>query len=151
MVSAMPLALVAALSLPCTVPALAAQAAVAVPKVASTSLLRTTTTWDGVKIVYPKTERPEIQSVMVEIAPGAATAWHRHPVNNIAYIIEGKVRLELENGTTHEFKAGEAFAEVVDTWHRGVNTGEGPLRILVVYVGEAGTPLSVPKAGKQGE
>ena len=60
---------------------------------------------------------------------------------------EGKVRLELENGTTQSFSAGESFAEVVNTWHRGTNLGEGPLRILVIYLGEVGTPLSAAKAG----
>jgi quercetin dioxygenase-like cupin family protein len=143
--------ILAALPLTGAAPALAGQATVAIPSIVSTPLLRTTTTWDGVKIVYSKTESPEIQSVLVEIAPGAATAWHLHPVNNVAYIIEGRVRLELENGTTHEFKAGEAFAEVVNTWHRGVNIGSGPLRILVVYAGEVGTPSSIPKGGKPGE
>lgn len=117
--------------------------------VTSTQLLRTATTWNGVPIHYPKTDRPEIQSVVVEIAPGASTAWHLHAVNNIAYLLEGKVRIELEDGRTREFKTGEAFAEVVDTWHRGVNIGPGPLRILVVYFGEAGVPISTARAPKE--
>ena len=61
---------------------------------------------------------------------GDATAWHLHPVNNIAYVLEGKVRLELDNGTTKVFSAGESFADVVNNWHRGTN------------LGEVGTPLS---------
>lgn len=130
---------------------LPAQTIAPLPKVTSTSLLKTTTTWDGTPIIYSKTEKPEIQTLVVDIAPGSATAWHMHPVNNVAYILEGKLRLELENGTTREFKAGEAFAEVVNTWHRGVNTGTGPLRILVVYASEVGLPLAIPKGSKQGE
>jgi quercetin dioxygenase-like cupin family protein len=95
-----------------------------------------------VPLTYSKSGSPEIQSVVVEIPTGLATAWHLHPVNNIAYVLEGKLRLELENGTTRVFQAGESFAEVVNTWHRGTNLGEGPLRILVIYLGEVGTPLS---------
>ncbi len=127
--------------------ALAAQAPKAALAVTSTSLLKTTTTWNGAPITYSKSGSPEIQSVVVEIPAGSATAWHLHPVNNIAYVLEGKVRLELENGTTQSFSAGESFAEVVNTWHRGTNLGEGPLRILVIYLGEVGTPLSAAKAG----
>ncbi len=115
------------------------------PSVSSTQLLKTSTTWNGAPIRYSSSARPEVQAVVVEIAPGAATVWHEHPVNNLAYLLEGKIRLELEDGTTHEFQAGDAFAEVVDTWHRGVNVGTGPVKILVWYTAEAGAPISIPK------
>lgn len=130
---------------------LAAQGTPGPAPVASVQLLKTGTTWNGVPIRLSLAGKPEIQSVIVEIAPGAATVWHKHPVNNIAYILAGTIRLELEDGTTRPFKAGDAFAEVVDTWHRGVNTGSGPLRILVVYVGEQGTPISVVKDAQPAE
>ena len=87
--------------------------------------------------------------MVVELAPGATTGWHQHLVNNIAYLLQGTLRLELEDGRTREFKAGEAFAEVVKTWHRGTNIGKDPVKILVVYVGEAGVPLAIPKKGGQ--
>ncbi len=138
------LSLVAALLLYGCCPVLVAQAPKAAA-VTSTTLLKTTTTWNGAPITYSKSGSPEIQSVVVEIPAGAATAWHLHPVNNIAYVLEGNVRLELDNGTTKAFHAGESFAEVVNTWHRGANVGEGPLRILVIYLGEVGTPLSAAK------
>ncbi|HNX95388.1 MAG TPA: cupin domain-containing protein [Holophaga sp.] len=117
------------------------------PPVVATPLLKTAATWDGAPIAYPRSERPEIQTVRVEIAVGGATSWHQHPVNNIAYVLEGSLRLELEDGTTRIFKAGEAFAEVVDTWHRGVNVGSTPAKLLVVYMGEIGKPLSIAKGG----
>jgi quercetin dioxygenase-like cupin family protein len=142
------LSLVAALLFHGCGSALVAQAPKAAPVVTSTPLLKTTTTWNGAPIVYSKSGSPEIQSVLVEIPPGSATAWHLHAVNNIAYVLEGKVRLELDNGTTKVFNAGESFAEVVNTWHRGTNLGEGPLRILVIYLGEVGTPLSAAKGGR---
>jgi quercetin dioxygenase-like cupin family protein len=114
--------------------------------VSSTTLLKTTSSWNGAPIRYLASDKPEVQAVVVEVAPGAATAWHKHPVNNFAYILEGELRLELEDHTTHVFKAGEAFAEVVNTWHRGVNVGAGPLKILVFYSSEVGAPISIPKA-----
>src|SRR5512145_3261104 len=113
--------------------------------VVSTQLLKTNTTWNGVPLVYSAAKNPEVQSVIVEIAPNAATAWHKHPVNNFAYVLAGQLRLELEDKTTHEFKAGEAFAEVVHTFHRGVNVGASPLKILVFYTGETGVPISIPR------
>ena len=115
------------------------------PSVTSTQLLKTSTTWNGAPIQYASSARPEVQAVTVEIAPGGSTIWHKHPVNNFAYLLEGKIRLELEDGTTREFQAGDAFAEVVDTWHRGVNVGSGPVKILVWYTAEAGGPISIPR------
>ena len=112
--------------------------------VSSTTLLKTTTTWNGAPLTYAKSESPEVQTVLVEIPRGAATAWHLHPVNNIAYMLEGELRVETADGATREFKAGESFAELVDTPHRGVNVGNGPVRILVVYFGEVGKPISNP-------
>lgn len=112
----------------------------------STTLLQTTVSWNGAPLLSPVRDRPEFQTVLVEIAPKSATAWHRHPCNNIAYILSGRLRIELEDGHSREFKEGDSFAETVDTWHRGVNLGEKPLRILVVYAGQVGEPLSVPKA-----
>ncbi|MDR3413352.1 MAG: cupin domain-containing protein [Formivibrio sp.] len=143
--------LASALALSVATAASAAEVTNTIPAVTSTTLLKTSTTWNGAPIVYSKTDQPEIQSVVVEIAPGAATVWHKHPVNNIAYILEGKVRLELENGTTREFQSGDAFAEVVNTWHRGVNIGNGPLKILVVYAGVDGVPLAIARDDIQGE
>lgn len=123
----------------------------AVGPVTSTPLLKTTTTWNGAAIKVSKVAHPEVQSLTVEIPEGSATAWHKHPVNNFAYVISGQLRLELEDKTTHEFKAGEAFAEVVDTWHRGVNVGKGPVKLVVFYTGEVGVPISIPKPAPDGK
>ena len=111
---------------------------------AALRLLQTTSTWNGAPIHYPACAQPEVQALVIELAPGASTGWHKHPVNNYAYILEGSLRLELRDGTSQVFKAGQAFAESVDTWHRGSNLGTGPLKILVFYTGEAGVPLSIP-------
>ncbi len=113
--------------------------------VASKEILKTRTTWDGAPIVSPVATEPQVQALIVEVAPGAATAWHKHPVNNYAYVLEGSLRVELETGTAHDFKAGDAFAEVVNTWHRGVNAGAAPAKLVVFYIGENGAPVSIGK------
>ena len=114
-------------------------------QVARTTILKTSTTWDGAPIAYSAAAKPEVQAVVVEIAVGGNTGWHKHPVNNVVYVLSGSVRIELEDGSSHKFKAGESFAEVVNTWHRGVNVGDGPLRMLGVYTGEVGMPITIPK------
>lgn len=138
--------------IPCvTLAAVLALPAFAAAPAESKTLLKTGSTWDGRPITYLQTNKPEIQTLLIEIPQGAATPWHQHPVNNIATILEGRLRLELKDGTTREFGQGESFAELVNTTHRGVNVGKGPLKILVVYIGAVGTPITVQNEARPGK
>ncbi len=115
-------------------------AASASPK--STTLLSTDTTWNAAPIHYQCPTRPQVTAVKVEIPAGEATAWHTHPVGNYAYVISGTLELELKDGTHHTFKAGDAFAEVVNTIHRGKAVGSEPVVLVVWYTGEAEKPFT---------
>ncbi len=122
--------------------ALAALAAPAAAAPKSTTLLSTETTWNAAPIHYQCAGKPQVTAVKVEIPAGEATAWHTHPVGNYAYVISGTLQLELKDGTTHVFKPGEAFAEVVDTVHRGKAMGTEPVVLVVWYTGEADKPFT---------
>jgi quercetin dioxygenase-like cupin family protein len=127
----------------------------AVPTLAaprSTALLDTGTTWNAAPIHYQCPVRPQVTAMKVEIPAGEATPWHTHPVGNYAYVISGTLQLELADGTTHIFQAGEAFAEVVNTVHRGRAVGSEPVQLVVFYTGEQGKPVSAAAAidGKDG-
>lgn len=113
----------------------------AAPK--STTLLSTETTWNAAPIHYQCPAKAQVTAVKVEIPAGEATAWHSHPVGNYAYVISGTLELELKDGTRHTFKAGEAFAEVVNTVHRGKAVGSEPVMLVVWYTGEADKPFTV--------
>ncbi len=54
----------------------------------STTLLRTTRTWDGAEIEYPRTRCPEVHAVVVEIPANDATPVHLHSVSNYAFVME---------------------------------------------------------------
>lgn len=111
--------------------------------VKSTQILQTETTWNGNKLEYPNLGSEEITALHIEFAAGAETAWHRHPVASLAYIISGELEVILkETGETKIFKAGDAFAEVVNTWHYGKNIGEKPVKLVVFYVGKKGIQLT---------
>jgi len=106
------------------------------------SLLATGTTASGQPIVYPKTDAPEVRTLLVEIPAGAETGWHRHPMPAYAYMLSGSVTVELENGTRYTFHAGEAFAETVGVLHNGKNTGTEPARILMTVTSQKGVPTT---------
>jgi quercetin dioxygenase-like cupin family protein len=105
-------------------------------------LLSTQTSWDGSALVYPK-GLAEITSLQIEIAPGAETGWHLHPVPSLAYVLQGNLEVQLKDGQVKRVKAGDSFAEVVNTLHNGRNVGKLPVKLVVFYIGEVGQKLTV--------
>jgi quercetin dioxygenase-like cupin family protein len=105
-----------------------------------TAVMKSSTTISGQKIEYPKTEKAEMASVLVEIQPGKENGRHMHSVPTYVHVLEGTMTVEFEDGSRQTFKAGNGFLEVVNTVHSAKNLGEVPLRLLVVFVGEEGKP-----------
>jgi len=112
------------------------------PAVKVTTLLKTETSWDGQPIVYPQ-GKAEITALQLEIAPGAETGWHLHPVPSFGMILEGELEVRLKDGKVNRLKAGDALVEVVNTLHNGRNVGKGPLKLVVFYAGTVGQTLTV--------
>ena len=105
-----------------------------------TAVMKGSTTISGQKIEYPKTDKAEMASVLVEIQPGKENGRHMHAVPTYVHVLEGTMTVEFEDGARQTFKAGSGFLEVVNTVHSAKNLGEVPLRLLVVFVGEEGKP-----------
>lgn len=113
-------------------------------EVTAKTLLRTRTTSIGQAIEYPRSSDPEVTALEAEIPPGEETGWHTHSFPGYGYILSGVLTLEVEGGRRLYYKAGEAFAEMVDMPHNGVNSGANPVRILVFFTGEKGKSYTVP-------
>jgi quercetin dioxygenase-like cupin family protein len=107
-----------------------------------TPLLKASTSWNGDQIIYPR-GKAEITGLLVEVAPGKETGWHSHTVPSFAYMLEGVLEVQLKDGRTKRIKAGDALAEVINTWHNGRNVGNVPVKIVVFYTGIAGTAVSI--------
>ena len=107
-----------------------------------TPVLKTQTSWDGKDIVYPQ-GKAEVTGMIVEIAPGAETGWHIHPVPSFGMILEGELEVHFKNGEMKRLKAGESAAEVVNTPHNGRNAGKIPVKLIVFYAGVVGQPLNM--------
>lgn len=106
-----------------------------------TPLLRTTTGWDGAPLSYPPGQA-EVTGLMVELEPGAETGWHLHSVPSFAMILAGELEIRLKDGRVQRVSAGDAVAEVVDTWHNGRNPGNKPTKLVVFYAGSEGGALT---------
>lgn len=108
--------------------------------VAAKVLTRTTVTGNGQKIVYPLTDKAEVTAMLVDLAPGAETGWHKHPVPVYAYVLKGELAVEMEGGDARQFKSGDAIVEVVNTAHNGKNSGKEPVSLIVFYTGVQDVP-----------
>jgi quercetin dioxygenase-like cupin family protein len=107
------------------------------------TLAKTGKSWDGAALPAYGPGEPEITILRIVIPAGIKLPRHYHPVINAGVLIRGELTVRAESGKTLRLKAGEAIVEVVDTWHYGVNEGDGPAEIIVFYAGEAGEPITV--------
>ena len=104
-------------------------------------LLKSTTSWDGQALSYPKGEA-ELTSMRLTLKANQALPFHCHPVPTFGYILSGEMEVETAEGKTTRFKAGDAVIEVMKTVHRG-RALDAPVEILVFYAGEKNTPNTV--------
>lgn len=98
------------------------------------------------KQVLPAGNFRNVQTVVVELPPGAAAAAHRHDVAVMAYVLEGEVENRFDGGAAQTHKVGEAWWEPPGTVHnvaRNTSTTTRA-RLLIVYIGEDGKALTVP-------
>jgi quercetin dioxygenase-like cupin family protein len=116
------------------------------PKVSP--VVKATATASGQKLQYPQTDKPEIESVLIEIAPGGESGRHMHPVPTYVYVLEGTLTIESDHGSPREYAAGSGFLESMNAWHNGKNLGQAPVKALVVFVSEEGKKNFVRAEGQ---
>jgi quercetin dioxygenase-like cupin family protein len=106
-------------------------------------VLKSGKTAEGDPLQFPRTEKPEIVSVIGTLQPGGRTARHQHPIPVYVYVMEGELEVQTDGHAARQYKAGDAFLESVNMWHQARNKGSTPTRILVVFVGEEGKPTTI--------
>ncbi|MGN0018502.1 MAG: cupin domain-containing protein [Candidatus Gastranaerophilaceae bacterium] len=108
-------------------------------------LLKTTSTWDGLKYEKLDIQNTEVTVLKITIPPKKELPMHKHTMLNVAYVNKGNLTVTTDDGQEQTFKAGETLAEVVNKFHYGRNDGEEFVELIVFYVGEVGAELSVNK------
>ena len=101
-----------------------------VPAVTITRVLSTRTTAGGQPIDVPG--HPEVVVSRYEIAPNAALPMHEHPYPRYAFVLSGTLEITVRGGKTYRYKTGDFIAEVIGQWHTGRNSGDTPVRLLVI-------------------
>jgi len=82
--------------------------------------------------------------VVAEFAPGVAAGKHTHPGEELGYVLEGTLQLEVVGQPARTLKAGDAFFIPAGTVHDGKNVGGGPAKVLATYIVEKGKPVASP-------
>jgi quercetin dioxygenase-like cupin family protein len=107
-------------------------------------LLSTSKTVMDEPIVYPQGALAKLTTGIVTMPPGAETGWHTHGVPLTGLILEGELTVDYGDKGKRTYKEGQSLAEAINIPHNGKNTGIGPMRLFVVYIGAEGLPTSVP-------
>src|SRR5688572_26912958 len=69
-----------------------------------------------------------------EFPARGTTGKHTHPGDEISYILQGALRIEIEEQPAREFKAGDTFMIPAGKVHNAVNTASGTTAVLATYI-----------------
>lgn len=83
----------------------------------------------------------EVFQARVDFAPGASFPRHKHPGEEIIYVLAGTLEYEVA-GKAVTLKAGDALFVPYGTVHAARNVGSTPAAELATYVLEKGKPLT---------
>jgi quercetin dioxygenase-like cupin family protein len=79
----------------------------------------------------------------VEISDEAPVIRHKHPGEEIIYVLEGSLEYQIDGMPAKTYKAGEALIVPAETIHAVRNVGAGNGAELATYVIEKGKPFIV--------
>ena len=108
-----------------------------------TQILKATKQWDGSQLPPYPSKNPEITILSYEIPPGIRLPMHKHPVINARVVLQGKLTVITKDGKQLTLNSGDSIVELVNKWHYGINQDTVPVKLIMFYVGEVGTPLVI--------
>ena len=83
----------------------------------------------------------EVIQVRVDIGPGVTFPRHKHPGEEIIFVLEGTFDYEVEGKPPMTLKAGDVLFIPAGTIHAAKNVGSGNAAELATYIVEKGKPL----------
>ena len=79
----------------------------------------------------------------VEIGPEAPLVRHKHPGEEIIYVLAGSLEYQIDGQPPATYNAGDALMVPAETVHAVRNVGTGEAAELATYVVEKGKPFLV--------
>ena len=84
----------------------------------------------------------EVLQARVDFAPGASFPSHRHPGEEIIYVLEGTLEYQVEGQPPVTLEAGDVLFVPAGAFHSARNVGATQGSELATYVLEKGKPLT---------
>jgi quercetin dioxygenase-like cupin family protein len=84
----------------------------------------------------------EVWQLRSEFAPGATFPRHRHPGEEVIYVLEGTIEYDIDGKPPLTLKAGDVLFVPFGVVHAAKNVGTTPASELGTYVVEKGKPLT---------
>lgn len=106
-----------------------------------TPLLKTETSWDGEKIVYPSGDA-EVTSVRLQVNETDEAKFHCHPMPGLGHIVKGTIEVETIDGKKIQLHEGQSIVEVMNTVHKSRSI-DGPAEAILFFAGAKGLPVTV--------
>jgi quercetin dioxygenase-like cupin family protein len=103
-----------------------------------------------------KLDGDHLKAVLLEVhyGPGEASSPHFHPCAVMGYVVEGKIRTQVEGEPEAIYKAGESFYEAPDGVHlvSANASSKEPATFVAYLICDRDTPLSLdlPKSHREG-
>ena len=79
----------------------------------------------------------------VDFAPGTVAPAHAHPGEEIAYVLEGTLEYQLDDGAPITLQAGQSLFIPAGAKHSAKNVGSGKASELATYIVDKSKPLVV--------
>jgi len=79
----------------------------------------------------------------VEFGPDAPAVRHKHPGEEIIYVLEGSLEYSIDGREPQTYEAGEALVVPAETVHSVRNLGDGNASELATYFVEKDKPFLV--------
>jgi quercetin dioxygenase-like cupin family protein len=97
----------------------------------------------------PNIPGKSLVAVVVNYAPGATSAAHRHAPSAVvyAYVLSGAIRSQVDDKPARIYRAGESWFEAPGAHHRisGNASDSEPASLLAVFVVDSSqAPLTIP-------
>ena len=94
----------------------------------------------------PAFKRTELQRADLS-APGREVVQagrHTHPGEEVGYVLEGTVLVEVDGKPAATLNAGQYFIIPAGTIHNATNNSKAGAKVLATYIVEKGKPVATP-------
>jgi len=121
--------------------------------IAAAAVMATVTVCAAQQPAFKRTEiqridlsTPGREAVMVvaDIPTGGSSGRHTHPGEEVAYVLEGAIVLDVAGKTPVTLKSGQGFMIPAGVPHSATNKAPAPARVLANYIIEKGKPIATP-------